>query len=123
MIFVLALAALLPLALAQYGNNGGGGSSSSHSAHVATPTATALQTIAVGQGGNLKFSPESLVVAMGSSVVFEFYPGHHSVVQGSFDKPCSPSSGLAFYSGFVDSSSGPAVSKRPVYTPPSNTNG
>jgi plastocyanin len=111
MLFVLALAALLPLALAQYGSNGG--KSSSSSVLVATSTATALQTITVGQGGNLKFSPESLVVAMGSKVVFEFYPGHHSVVQGSFDKPCSPSSGLAFYSGFVDTSSGPAVSKTP----------
>jgi plastocyanin len=110
MLPILALSALLPVALAQYNYPAG---SSSSAATVATPTkqaSSALQTITVGKNG-LKFDPESLVVASGSKVVFEFYPGHHSVVQGSFDKPCSPSSGLAFYSGFVDATNGPAVSR------------
>lgn len=102
---ILALSALLSTTLAQYNNPTGSSSTSTKSA------STALQTITVGKGGSTKFDPESLVVSPGSKVVFEFYPGHHSVVQGSFDKPCSPSSNLAFYSGFVDSDSGPAVSR------------
>lgn len=110
MLSILVFSALLPVVLAQYNYPAG----SSSAAVVATPikqASTALQTITVGKGGRLNFDPESLVVASGSKVVFEFYPGHHSVVQGSFDKPCSPSSGLAFYSGTVDSNNGPAVSR------------
>ena len=71
--------------------------------------ASSTQTITVGQNG-LTFSPNSVVVAPGKSVVFQFYPGNHSLVEGSFDKPCQPLSSTSFYSGFVDSSSGPAVS-------------
>jgi plastocyanin len=98
----------LPLAFAQYG----GGSASTTSSAAASTTssgASSVQTITVGQSG-LKFSPESVVVAPGKSVVFQFYPGNHSVIQSAFDTPCAPANASAFFSGFVDSSSGPAVS-------------
>lgn len=105
---ILAVSALLPLALAQYNNAAG---TSNGVATAVKQISAATQTVTVGKGGTVKFNPESLVVAPGSKVVFEFYPGHHSVVQGSYDSPCSPSSNLAFYSGYVDSDSGPAVSR------------
>lgn len=91
--------------------------SESSNSTVTNSASPSLQTITVGKGGTSKFDPESLAVPPGSKVVFEFYPGHNSVVQGSFDKPCSPSSNLAFYSGYVDSDSGPAVSLNPQLSP------
>jgi len=48
-------------------------------------------------------------VAPGNNIVFQFYPGHHSVTQSSFSDPCHPLSANSIYSGFVDSSDGPAA--------------
>jgi len=108
--FLFLLCVLLPSSLAQYGNSGG--ASSAQSSSTAQPSATSsasssVQTVQVGEDG-LKFDPQSLVVAPGNTVVFEFYPGNHSVVQSSFEAPCKPANSSSFFSGFIDSSSGPA---------------
>jgi plastocyanin len=104
------LLGLLPFSLAQYGGGGATTSSSSSSAASSTSTgSSSIQTIAVGQSG-LTFSPNSVNVAAGGSVVFQFFPGGHSATEGQFDTPCAPSNGTGFFSGFVQSSSGPAVS-------------
>lgn len=110
-LFISSLS-LLPVVLAQY-NYGGNSASSSMSAASTSPTSTSsasssIQTIAVGQNG-LKFSPNSLVVAPGRQVVFQFYPGGHSVTQSSFDAPCVPLNATSLFSGFINSSGGPAV--------------
>ncbi|KAE9987585.1 hypothetical protein EG328_002226 [Venturia inaequalis] len=99
--FILAPSAFLSVVLAQ--SNDASAKSSTATTIVAVPSS--LQTVTAGKGGVKRFDPESLVVPPGSKVVFQFYPGHNSVVQGSFDKPCSPSSNVAFYSGDVDSDS------------------
>jgi len=114
---LLHLLCVAPLVFAQYGG-GSGATSSTGTAPTATSGASSsTPTITVGQNG-LTFNPSSVVVAPGHSVVFQFYPGNHSVVQGSFDTPCQPLSGTGFYSGFVDSSSGPASQ---VFTVPVNS--
>lgn len=60
--------------------------------------------IDVGEDG-LSFSPNSTTAAKDDTVIFHFYPGKHSVVEGSFDSPCAPLAN-GFYSGYLDSSSG-----------------
>ncbi|QDS75394.1 hypothetical protein FKW77_002894 [Venturia effusa] len=101
--FLVGLSTLLSFTRAQNGSP-----TVPSSPTVASSPNSPLHTIAVGKDGTTKFDPEISVVTPGSKVVFQFYPGHHSVVQGSFDKPCSPTSNLAFYSGKVDIDSGPA---------------
>jgi len=103
-----ALASILPSVLAQYGGGGGAATSSTSAAATSTSSSSSsVQTITLGKSG-LTFDPESVVVAPGKQVVFQFYPGDHGVAEGSFSAPCKPSGTNAFYSGFVDSSSGPA---------------
>jgi plastocyanin len=75
-----------------------------------------MQTVSVGKNG-FTFTPDSLVVAAGKQVVFQFYPGDHSVVQAAFDTPCQPANASSFGSGFVNSDSGPAVRTLPHLTP------
>jgi plastocyanin len=99
--------ALIPFVAAQYGNSGASSSSSSAKASPTASASSSAQTVMVGQNG-FTFSPDSVVVAQGKSVVFQFYPGDHSVVQGSFDNPCQPANSSGFASGFVNSNSGPA---------------
>jgi len=102
------LLALIPFAIAQYGNSAPSSSSSSSGPASSTASgSSSVQTITVGQNG-FTFNPDSVVVAAGKKVVFQFYPGDHSVNQASFDAPCQPSNGSGFASGFVNSNSGPA---------------
>ncbi|KIW04749.1 uncharacterized protein PV09_04475 [Verruconis gallopava] len=105
---------LLAPSLAQYNYGASGLSSTSSSTSTAKSQASAtssaaaeVQTVTLGQNG-LKFSPESLVVSPGNKVVFEFYPGGHAVAQSSFQAPCVPQDASSIFSGFIDSSSGPA---------------
>lgn len=59
---------------------------------------------------SLRYTPNVTTAAPGDYVVFHFYPGHHNVVQGSFNDPCQPMTGDGgFYSGFIDSESGEAA--------------
>ncbi|KAL0952744.1 hypothetical protein HGRIS_006975 [Hohenbuehelia grisea] len=41
----------------------------------------------------LGFDPSVITPAIGDTIVFEFRSGAHSVVQSTFDSPCTPSSG------------------------------
>jgi len=104
MLSTIILSGLIHVALAQYDY---ASSSASTTATVASTASNSIQTIAVGQNG-LSFTPNSIVVSPGNQVVFQFYPGDHSVVQGSFNTPCLPASASAFYSGYVNSNNGPA---------------
>lgn len=56
------------------------------------------------------FWPNDIKAAPGDKIEFMFWPESHSVVQGSFDNPCWPSDDNAFFSGYVPSSNGMAVS-------------
>jgi len=63
--------------------------------------------ITVGKGG-LVFSPSSVTAAVGDILEFEFYPGDHSVAQGTFAAPCSQGTlTTGFYSGFMQVATGP----------------
>jgi plastocyanin len=47
-------------------------------------------TVAAGRGG-FKFEPRELTdVAVGDTVVWEFYPLDHSVARAAFEDPCVP---------------------------------
>lgn len=63
-------------------------------------TFAAQQVITVGQG--LSFLPNTAYVAVGDTIKFEFLTPGHSVVAGSYDKPCAPASNTSFYSGILD---------------------
>jgi len=105
-----AISLVVPAVLAQYGGSGGGSTPASSAAAAASTTASSsssVQTVAVGQSG-LSFSPNSLTVVPGNKVVFQFYPGGHSVTQGDASNPCQPSNATGFFSGTINSSSGPA---------------
>lgn len=77
----------------------------------AQSTSSSLQVVTVGENGNLRYSPESITAAVGSQVEFQFYGPTHSVVQGSFDEPCSAyNNGTGFFAGFMTKGTGPNVS-------------
>jgi len=104
------LISLLPLALAQYnyGTTTNAPASTSAPASSTSAAAGSIATVAVGQNG-FTFSPDTLTAAVGSKIVFQIYPGGHSVTQGDFSTPCQSNS-TGFNSGFVNSNSGPASS-------------
>jgi plastocyanin len=59
-----------------------------------------VQTVTVGNNGELSFAPDSITAAVGTSVEFVFYPSVHSVTQSSFDSPCAVlADGTGFWSG------------------------
>lgn len=68
--------------------------------------AAEIHTVDVGESG-LSFEPQTLKVATGDTVIFEFYP-RHNVVTGPFSSPCTPTGGDGgFYSGeFSDTDNG-----------------
>jgi plastocyanin len=69
------------------------------------PTAFAAQhVVELGEDGFV-FVPDTVQAAVGDTVVFEFYPGDHSVAQSTFDAPCVPAPG-GIWSGFFNPSSG-----------------
>lgn len=79
-------------------------------AFLASSAAAAILRVNVGDSG-LAFNPESIVAAVGDVVEYHFYTRNHSVVQGDFSVACSTGSIQSpFYSGFIPSSSGEAVS-------------
>lgn len=66
-------------------------------------------TVEVGENG-LVFDPSSVTAAVGDVVQFKFY-SFHSVIQGSFNSPCSVGSVTnGFSSGNVNGKSGGDVS-------------
>lgn len=113
-IFFLSLLSLLPTIHAQYGYNTDNSSpttTTSSSSTTSTPASSSsnatVHDVAVGQNG-LTFTPDTLTAAVGDTVTFHFYPINHSVVQSSFEKPCTPINN-GIFSGFVPSSAGVAV--------------
>lgn len=75
----------------------------------------AKHIVDVGKNGVLAFTPNSTVAAVGDIVEFHYYPKDHSVVQTSFASPCQFNLPNPFFSGFMPTTSGEAVSQ-------SNTN-
>ena len=64
-------------------------------------------TVAVGKGG-LKFTPAEITAKQGDRIIFEFYPGGHSVAESTFDKPCEALMGSSsFYSGIFPGANPP----------------
>lgn len=74
---------------------------------IATVVAAATHEIKVGNDlktlQGLRFSPNVTTAAVGDTVVFHFWPGHHDVVQGDYNNACNPSKD-GFFSGFISPS-------------------
>jgi plastocyanin len=64
----------------------------------------------VGKNG-LAFTPNSTAAAVGDVVEFHFFPKDHTVTQTSFAAPCQANLTGGFFSGFMPTSSGEAVSQ------------
>lgn len=68
-------------------------------------------TVMVGQGGNFAFTPNEVKAAKGDVVQFQFPAGgNHSVVEGDFNNACLPAATGGFFSGYINTLSGPSVS-------------
>ncbi|KAB5515169.1 Cupredoxin, partial [Coniochaeta sp. 2T2.1] len=64
----------------------------------------------VGQGGNFAFTPNEVKAAVGDVVEFQFPAGgNHSVVEGEFNNACQPAATGGFFSGYMNTLSGPAT--------------
>lgn len=73
--------------------------------------AAAAKTVKIEVGENgLTFEPMNAQAEMGDTLEFHFYPQKHSVVMGDPENPCNPVSEGGFYSGFIPSEEGQAVS-------------
>jgi len=107
---ILALGGLLSTASAQlYGASSGSSTSAaaapaaaaSTSSSAPQPSQSGMHIVSVSntQGTAFAFNPSTITAAQGDMVQFQFNPLNHSVVQGSFEKPCQPLSG-GFFSGF-----------------------
>src|SRR3981189_3483677 len=71
----------------------------------------AIQVVTVGEGGQLRFNPDTITAAVGSQVEFQYFAPTHSVVQANFDTPCSPfNNGAGFFAGMATTGTGPNVS-------------
>jgi plastocyanin len=79
---------------------------------VAATLALAAQaaTIKVFAQTNLTFVPNSFNANVGDVLEFHFLPRNHSVVKGDFNNACNPASSGGFFSGFMGTTSGEAVS-------------
>lgn len=102
------------LVVGQYDYGTPSSASSSSSASSTTASSGSLQTVTVAKGGSFAFSPDTLTVASGSQLVFQFDSTAHSVTQSSFDQPCQPISPAGINSGFSTTTSGPNVSNHPL---------
>jgi plastocyanin len=60
----------------------------------------ATQTVKVGDGGALKFTPHTITGQVGDTIEFQWSSAGHSVTQSTFDKPCAPVNG-GIFSGFL----------------------
>lgn len=95
-------------------------SSTVSSATKTSSTVAATHTVKVGPRSDPhKYVPHHLIASPGDTVVFEFYPRNHSVVQADFMAPCVPKAEKPyFYSGKFDSYSeseiNSGVLERPV---------
>jgi plastocyanin len=85
---------------------------------MAEDSSSSSQTIKieVGEGG-LQFDPSSTTANVGDTLEYHFYGAKHSVIQGNYDSPCTPSSSSAFYSGVVQGTSSGDVTFPPRIYP------
>jgi len=49
-----------------------------------------IHNVTVGEGGSLKFTPETIIAATGDFVQFIFVAKNHTATQSTFSSPCSP---------------------------------
>jgi len=103
------LVSALPCILAQGYGGGGGSSPSKTSGSASSPTQSAtpgVHTVLAGSSG-FSYSPSTITAAVGESVEFHFFSPLHSVAQGDFATPCTPTAnGTGFFSGDITTSSG-----------------
>lgn len=65
-----------------------------------------IHSIEVSKRGHF-FTPNSINALPGDIVTFKFWPGSHSVIRASYDRPCEPyenaqgNEGQGFYSGIM----------------------
>jgi plastocyanin len=90
----------------------------------AQTTGTKMHVVTVGINGTSKFSPESIVAAVGDMIQFQFVAGNHTATQSTFDNPCQPISMHAnmtgFHSGFQPAAASQAMGMTSTYTIPVN---
>ncbi|KAL7962143.1 Cupredoxin [Trichoderma compactum] len=74
----------------------------------AVSAASSLQVVTVGTGGSLSYSPDQLTANVGDKIEFQFFGPTHSVVQASFDEPCTAfNGGTGFFAGMSTNGNGP----------------
>ncbi len=78
----LAVTALLAALALPWGGGGGGGGGTGGGGGGGGNTPPA-NTVWVGNGGGMIFTPSTLAVSAGTTVTFEFKSGTHNVVSGS----------------------------------------
>jgi plastocyanin len=102
---IVFLLSALPATLAQYGNPNPSTTSTS-TPSTTTSGSSSTHTVAAGNG-NLAYSPNNITAAVGETIEFHFFPPLHSVAQGDFSGPCTPTAnGTGFFSGDISTSSG-----------------
>lgn len=80
----------------------------------AVSAASSLQVVTVGKSGALSYSPDQITANVGDKVEFQFFGPTHSVVQASFDEPCTAfNGGTGFFAGMSTNGNGPNVSFPP----------
>ncbi|KAK0764894.1 hypothetical protein N5P37_002366 [Trichoderma harzianum] len=74
----------------------------------AVSAASSLQVVTVGKSGSLSYSPDQLTANVGDKIEFQFFGPTHSVVQASFDEPCTAfNGGTGFFAGMSTNGNGP----------------
>lgn len=77
-------------------------------------------SVDVGKGA-LVFSPDTITAEKGDTIEFTFYPQSHTVVESTFDKPCSYKSGGIFSGTGFQTSNGASVRLSPSTSHPKIT--
>lgn len=77
-------------------------------------------SVDVGKGA-LVFSPDTITAEKGDTIEFTFYPQSHTVVESTFDKPCSYKSGGIFSGTGFQTTNGASVRLSPSTSHPKTT--
>ncbi|KAI1496407.1 hypothetical protein F5X99DRAFT_73070 [Biscogniauxia marginata] len=80
-----------------------------------------VHVVSVGStNGSLIFSPDNIKANSGEMIQFQFRAGNHSVVQSTFDAPCTPisqtSNRTGIFSGYQPVAASEAMGMIPTYT-------
>jgi plastocyanin len=103
---IAVLLSALPLTLAQYGPPAAATTSSPATSSTSTAN-PGVHSVSVGNGA-LAYSPDTITAAVGDTIEFHFFAPLHSVAQGNFSTPCTPTPN-GFFSGDISTSSGENV--------------